>query len=400
MTDAALDTALPVRSRGAVALVLIALAMGGFAIGVTEFAAMSILPDFAAGLGVDAPTAGHVISAYAAGVVVGAPILAVLGARLPRWHLLIGFMALFAVGNVLSALAPTYHWMLVFRFLSGLPHGAYFGVAALVAASIVPLHFRTRAVSTILMGLTVGTVLGVPVVNIISHAYGWRWTFAIVGVLAVITMALVALFAPRDPAHPDASPWRELGALKRGQVWLTLGVGAIGFGGMFAVYAYLASTLQAVTGVGAEVLPWVFAVFGVGMFLGNILGAWAADHVGFKAAGGLLLWSAAALALYPMAASNLWAVMGVVFLIGGGGGLGSVLQTRLMDVAGDAQTLAAALNHSAFNTANAIGPLLGGMAIAAGYGWTSTAWVGVGLSLGGFAIFLIAWLTGRSRVTA
>ncbi|WP_295206901.1 MFS transporter [uncultured Brevundimonas sp.] len=400
MTDAALDTSLPVRSRGAVALVLIALAMGGFAIGVTEFAAMSILPDFAAELGVDAPTAGHVISAYAAGVVVGAPILAVLGARYPRWLLLIAFMALFAIGNVASALAPTYHWMLVFRFLSGLPHGAYFGVAALVAASIVPLHFRTRAVSTILMGLTVGTVLGVPVVNIISQAHGWRWTFAIVGVLAVLTMALVALFAPRDPAHPDASPWRELGALKRSQVWLTLGVGAIGFGGMFAVYAYLASTLEAVTGASAAVLPWVFAVFGVGMFLGNILGAWAADHLGFKAAGGLLLWSAAALALYPLAAPHLWAVMVVVFLIGGGGGLGSILQTRLMDVAGDAQTLAAALNHSAFNTANAIGPLLGGMAIAAGYGWASTGWVGMGLSLGGFVIFLIAWLTGRARTTA
>lgn len=400
MTDAALDTLLPVRSRGAVALVLIALAMGGFAIGVTEFAAMSILPDFAAGLGVDAPTAGHVISAYAAGVVVGAPILAVLGARYPRWLLLIAFMALFAIGNVASALAPTYHWMLVFRFLSGLPHGAYFGVAALVAASIVPLHFRTRAVSTILMGLTVGTVLGVPVVNIISQAHGWRWTFAIVGVLAVITMALVALFAPRDPAHPDASPWRELGALKRSQVWLTLGVGAIGFGGMFAVYAYLASTLEAVTGASPAVLPWVFAVFGIGMFLGNILGAWAADHLGFKAAGGLLLWSAAALALYPLAAPHLWAVMVVVFLIGGGGGLGSILQTRLMDVAGDAQTLAAALNHSAFNMANAIGPLLGGMAIAAGYGWASTGWVGMGLSLGGFVIFLIAWLTGRARATA
>ena len=399
MTDAALDTAAPsTLSKGGVALVLLALAMGGFAIGVTEFAAMSILPDFAAGLGVDAPTAGHVISAYAAGVVVGAPILAVLGARLPRWTLLIGFMALFAIGNVASALAPTYGWMLVFRFLSGLPHGAYFGVAALVAASVVPLHFRTRAVSTILMGLTVGTVLGVPVVNLISHAYGWRWTFAIVGILAVVTMALVALFAPRDPAHSDASPLRELNALKRGQVWLTLGVGAVGFGGMFAVYAYLASTLQAVTGAGAEVMPWVFAVFGVGMFLGNLLGAWAADHIGFKAAGGLLLWSAAALALYPMAAPNLWSVMIVVFLIGGGGGLGSILQTRLMDVAGEAQTLAAALNHSAFNTANAIGPLLGGMAIAAGYGWTSTAWVGVGLSLGGFAIFVVAWLTGRKRV--
>ncbi|MBN9466233.1 MFS transporter [Brevundimonas sp.] len=392
------DSLHPPLTAGKVALVLIALAMGGFAIGVTEFAAMSILPDFAAGLGVDAPTAGHVISAYAAGVVVGAPILAVLGARLPRWLLLIGFMALFAVGNILSALAPSYPWMLVFRFLSGLPHGAYFGVAALVAASTVPLEYRTRAVSTILMGLTVATIIGVPFANVVSHAYGWRWTFAIVGVLAVATMALVAQFAPRDPAHADASPWRELGALKRGQVWLTLGVGAIGFGGMFAVYAYLASTLQAVTGVGPEVLPWVFAVFGVGMFLGNILGAWAADRIGFPAAGGVLLWSAAALSLYPFAASNVWALMVVVFLIGGGGGLGAILQTRLMDVAGDAQTLAAALNHSAFNTANAIGPLLGGMAIAAGLGWTSTAWVGVGLSLGGFAIFVVAWLTGRRRV--
>ncbi|MDO9609451.1 MAG: MFS transporter [Brevundimonas sp.] len=400
MTDAAISLAPPARSRAAVALVLIALAMGGFAIGVTEFAAMSILPDFAAGLGVDAPTAGHVISAYAAGVVVGAPILAVLGARLPRWLLLIGFMGLFAVGNGLSAIAPNYEWMLVFRFLSGVPHGAYFGVAALVAASVVPLHLRTRAVSTVLMGLTVATVIGVPFANMVSHAFGWRWTFAIVSILAVVTMVLVALFAPRDPAQPDASPMRELSALKRGQVWLTLGVGAVGFGGMFAVYAYLASTLAAVTGVGPEILPWVFAVFGVGMFLGNILGAWAADRVGFPAAGGLLLWSAAALALYPFAAGNLWAMMVVVFLIGGGGGLGSILQTRLMDVAGDAQTLAAALNHSAFNTANAIGPLLGGMAIAAGYGWTSTGWVGVGLSLGGFAIFVVAWLVGRKRAAS
>lgn len=383
---------------GKVALVLLALAMGGFAIGVTEFAAMSVLPDFAAGLGVDEPTAGHVISAYAAGVVVGAPILAVMGARAPRWLLLIGFMALFAVGNALSAIAPTYEWMLAFRFLSGIPHGAYFGVAALVAASLVPLRLRTRAVSTILLGLTVATVVGVPVATAVSHSFGWRWTFAIVSVLAIVTMALVALFAPRDPAHADASPMRELGALKRGHVWLTLGVGAVGFGGMFAVYAYLASTLIAVTGVGPEVLPWVFAVFGLGMLTGNLLGAWAADRYGMKAAGGLLLWSAAALALYPFAAPHLWAMLIVVFLIGGGGGLGSVLQTRLMDVAGDAQTLAAALNHSAFNTANAIGPLLGGMAVAAGWGWTSTGWVGVGLSLGGFAVWVVAWVTGRKTV--
>ena len=385
-------------TTGRIALVLLALATGGFAIGVTEFAAMSVLPDFAKGLGVDEPTAGHVISAYAAGVVVGAPILAVLGARLPRWLLLIGFMAMFAVGNALSALAPTYHWMLAFRFLSGIPHGAYFGVAALVAADLVSLEFRTRAVSTILLGLTVATVLGVPVANTISHMFGWRWTFAIVSVLAVLTMALVALFAPRDKGNPDAVPMRELGALKNHHVWLTLGVGAIGFGGMFAVYAYLASTLQSVTGVGAEVLPWVFAVFGLGMLAGNLIGAWAADKFGMKAAGALLLWSAVALSLYALAAPQLWSMMAVTFLIGGGGGLGSILQTRLMDVAGDAQTLAAALNHSAFNLANALGPLLGGMAIAAGWGWTSTGYVGMGLALGGFAIWIVAWLAGRTKL--
>jgi DHA1 family inner membrane transport protein len=378
------------RTKGEIALVLAALAMGGFAIGIAEFATMSILPDFAAGLGVDEPTAGHAISAYAAGVVVGAPVLAAFGARLPRWILLIGLMAMFAVGNGLSALSPNFEAMLVFRFLSGLPHGAYFGVAALVAASIVPLKFRTRAISTILLGLTVATVLGVPVVNMVSQAYGWRWCFAIVAVLAVTTMSLVALFAPRDPVHPDASPLRELAALKNRQVWLTLGVSAIGFGGLFAVYAFVASTLREVTGVGPEVLPIVFAVFGIGMVIGNIGCAWAGDRFGFKAAAGVLIWTAIALAFYPLASQQLWSMLIVVVFIGVGGGLGSILQTRLMDVAGEAQTMAAALNHSAFNTANALGPLLAGSAVAAGLGWASTAWVGVGLTLGGLMIWVWA----------
>lgn len=389
--DATAD-ALEPHTKAYIALVLIALAMGGFAIGIAEFAAMSILPDFAAGLGVDEPTASHAISAYAAGVVVGAPLLAAFGARMPRWLLLIALMAMFAVGNILSALSPNFEAMLAFRFLSGLPHGAYFGVAALVAASIVPLKFRTRAISTILLGLTLATVLGVPVVNLVSQAYGWRWTFVIVAVLAVTTMSLVALFAPRDPAHPDASPLRELAALKNRQVWLTLGVSAIGFGGLFAVYAFLASTLREVTGVGPEVLPIVFAVFGVGMVIGNIGCAWAGDRFGFPAAAGVLVWSAIALAFYPLASQHLWSMLVVVLFIGVGGGLGSILQTRLMDVAGDAQTLAAALNHSAFNTANALGPLLAGSAVAAGFGWASTAWVGVGLTLGGLAIWVWAAL--------
>ncbi|WP_122464836.1 MFS transporter [Brevundimonas lutea] len=389
--------AVPARSPAQIALVLIALGMGGFAIGMAEFAAMSILPQFQAGLGLNAAQAGHVISAYAAGVVVGAPILAVMGARAPRWLLLIGFMALFAVGNVLSALAPTYEWMLAFRFLSGVPHGAYFGVAALVIAAIVPLAWRTRAVSTTLLGLTIATVIGVPIASAASQAFGWRWTFAGVAVVAILTMALVFLFAPRDGGNRAATPMRELTALKRGQVWLTLGVGAIGFGGLFAVYAYLASTLEAVTQVGPGVLPWVFAVFGLGMVVGNLVAGWATDRFGMAAAGGLLLWSAVSLSLYPAASQNLWSILIVVFMIGGGGGLGSVLQTRLMDVAGEAQTLAAALNHSAFNAANALGPFLAGLALTAGWGLAATGWVGVALSVGGLVIWAVAVLDARRR---
>ncbi|MCY1031379.1 MFS transporter [Corallococcus sp. BB11-1] len=385
------DAAPPVTTRTPHAgLTLFALAMGGFAIGTTEFASMGILPAFAAGLHIDEPTAGHVISAYALGVVIGAPVLAVLGARMSRRILLIALMAMFAIANGLSALAPTYGWMLAFRFLSGVPHGAYFGVAALVAASVVPRARRSQAVSRVLLGLTIATVMGVPFANTLSLLLGWRWTFATVAVLAVLTMVLVFALAPRDPPHPEASPLRELGALKRRQVWLTLGIGAVGFGGMFAVYAYLASTLLAVTGVSAEVIPAVLGVFGVGLTVGNLFGGWAADRFQMRAAGGLLLWSAASLALYPMATSHPWSITLVVFLVGCGGGLSSVLQTRLMDVAGEAQTLAAALNHSAFNVANAVGPWLGGMAVAAGLGWPSTGWVGCALALGGFVIWLMA----------
>ena len=374
---------------------VLALGVGGFSIGTGEFVIMGLLPEVARDIGVSIPQAGHVISAYALGVVVGAPVLAVLCAHWGRRALLMALMAVYALGNFASALAPGYASLSAMRLFTGLPHGTYFGVAALVAAALAPPGRRARAVGWVMLGLTTATLVGVPIAAALGEVFGWRAAFVFVGLIAVAAVAMVRLWVPAMPASHGASPLRELGALARKQVWFTLGIGAIGFGGMFAVYAYLASTLEAVTGASPGVLPWVFAVFGVCMFLGNILGAWAADHLGFKAAGGLLLWSAAALALYPLAAPHLWAVMVVVFLIGGGGGLGSILQTRLMDVAGDAQTLAAALNHSAFNTANAIGPLLAGMAVAAGWGWTSTGWVGVALSLGGFAVWVVAWATGR-----
>jgi DHA1 family inner membrane transport protein len=382
----------PDRSTAAprIGLVLFALAMGGFAIGTAEFAVMSLLPYFSAGLGIDEPAAGHVISAYALGVVVGAPVIAVLAARLSRRTLLIGLMTVFAIANGLSALAPSYGWMMTFRFLSGLPHGAYFGVAALVAASLVPANRRAQAIARVMLGLTIATILGVPFANWMGQALGWRWGFGVVAALALLTVALVSAFAPKDRPHPGASPLRELGALKRRQVWLTLAIGAIGFGGLFAVYTYLASTLLEVTRVAPGMVPVVLAIFGAGMTVGTLAAAWAADRALMPSIAGILLWSAASLALFPLAAGNIWAISLVVFMIGCGGGLGTPLQTRLMDVAEDAQTLAAALNHSAFNTANALGPLLGGMAIAAGHGWTSTGWVGCALALGGLAIWLVA----------
>ena len=187
-------------------LVIFALAMGGFAIGVTEFATMSLLPYFAKDLHVDAPTAGHAISAYALGVVVGAPIIAVLAARMSRRTLLIILMGLFALGNSLAALSPTYHWLLIFRFLSGLPHGAYFGIAAMVASSLVPANKRTQAIGQIFLGLTGATVIGVPAANWLGQQVGWRWSFGVVALLGLTALAFIALLTPRDNPDKEASP--------------------------------------------------------------------------------------------------------------------------------------------------------------------------------------------------
>ena len=377
-------------------IVHLVLALGGFAIGTTEFAAMSLLPYLAHDLQISVPVAGHVISAYALGVVVGAPLIAVLAARFPRRTLLIALMGLYALANGLSALAPNYRWMLGLRFLSGLPHGAYFGIAMLVAASVVPSNQRAQAVGHVLLGLTVATIVGVPLANWLGQVAGWRWCFGIVAALALTTSVLVAMFCPEARQDKGASPSRELGALKRGQVWLTLAIGAIGFGGVFSVYAYLTSTLMAVTAVSARIVPMVLAAFGIGMTAGNVIVPYFADRAVMRTAGLLLLGSAVTLALYPLAAPRLDTVTLDVMAIGFCGALATVLQTRLMDVAGDAQSLAAALNHSAFNIANALGPWLGGLAIAAGFGWTSTGWVGCGLALGGFAAWVVASIADRS----
>jgi DHA1 family inner membrane transport protein len=299
-------------------------------------------------------------------------------------------MLVFALANGLTGLVPSYRAMLVLRFISGLPHGAYFGVAMLVAASLVPAEKRAQAAARVLMGLTVATIIGVPGANWLGQAIGWRWAFGIVAVLSLLTATLVALFAPHQPPEEGASPLTELGALKNRDVLLTLGVGAVGFGGLFAVYTYLANTLLAVTHVGEGFVPLVFAVFGAGMMSGLVIvPRFAHGHL-MRTAGWLLLWFAVTLALYSLAVGQLWTITLAVFAIGLGGALGPILQTRLMDVAGKAQTLAAALNHSAFNAANALGPFLGGIAIAHGFGLASTGVVGSGLALAGLAIWAVA----------
>ncbi len=394
---AEVECSAPSSPRPAAGRALLALAAGGFAIGTTEFASMSLLPQISQGFGISEPTAGYMISAYAIGVVIGAPTIAVLAARLPKRTLLIGLMAFFALANLASALAPGLRWMLAFRVLSGLPHGAFFGVGALVAASLVPRERRTQAVGRMMLGLTAATIAGVPLANILGQWAGWRWGFVIVAALAILTAAMVRLFVPHVAIEDGVSPLRELHALKRIQVWLTLGIGAIGFGGIFAVYTYLASTLTQVTGASSAVVPVALAVFGLGMTLGTIVCAWGADRALMPTVGLTLLFTTITLVFYASAAAHLWSMLLISLLIGGGVGLGSVLQARLMDVAGEGQTLAAALNHSAFNTANAIGPMLGGLAIEAGYGWTSTGYVGAVLAIGGIAVWAISYILQSRR---
>jgi DHA1 family inner membrane transport protein len=378
-------------SPGAILLIQLALALGGFAIGTGEFAIMGLMPNVAADLGVSEPQVGHVISAYALGVVVGAPLLALLGARLPRRILLLLLMGCFALGNFASALAPSYEPLLIFRFIAGLPHGAYFGIAMLVAASMAPPHKRAKAVSRVLAGLTVAILIGNPLATWLGQFMSWRYAFALVGIIAITTIAMVAIFLPADPNEERSSPMGELRAFNRAPIWLALGIGAIGFAGMFCVFSYMAPTLLHVTQVGPGWIPLAMGVFGAGCIVGNSAGGWLFDRLRLRAVAWILAWSTLVLLVFPFAAHSLWTTLPAIFALGTMIALGPALQTHLMDVASGAQTLAAASNHAAFNIANALGPWLGGLAISAGMGWTITGYIGAATAIGGLLLFVWAW---------
>jgi DHA1 family inner membrane transport protein len=378
-------------------LAVFALALGGFGIGTTEFVAMGLLPDIAAGFGITEPTAGHVISAYALGVVIGAPTIAALTARVPRRALLLGLMVVFTLGNLASMLAPTYPTLVIARFVAGLPHGAFFGIAALAAAHLMGPQNRAKAVAHVLSGLTIATVLGVPIASWLGQALGWRSAFGLVVFIGVLTVIALWFWLPDQLRTMHiTSPLTELGALRRPQVLLAVLVGMVGFGGMFAVYTYISTTMTDVAGLSRTLVPVALMVFGLGMVVGNLVGGRLADisvvrslYISLGALGLLL-------AVFVAAAHNPWSALLVLFGIGlAGSAVGPALQTRLMDVAADAQTLAAALNHSALNIGNATGAWVGGLVIAAGYGYTAPAAAGAVLAVGGLAVLTVSVLLGR-----
>jgi len=371
-------------------LAVAALAMGGFAIGTTEFVSMGLLPQIAQGVHESNPTTGHAISAYALGVVVGAPVLAYYGARFPRRALLIALMSAFVIGNLASALASSYHVLLVARFAAGLPHGAYFGVASLVAASLAEPERRGRAVALVMLGLSFANVIGVPVATWMGQGLGWRSAYVLVGVLGLATVALVRRYIPPIPADPHATGRRELSLFAIPQVWLTLLVGAIGFGGMFAVYTYITPTTVHIGHLSKTMVPIFLFAFGLGMVFGTWLAGELADWSIMRSLFIGSLGMGAVLALYWVAAPHGWWALPVVFLITT---LGSVLvvnlQLRLMNVAGQAQTLGAAMNHASLNVGNAVGAWLGGIAVENG-GYRDPALVGVALSLAGAVVLTIS----------
>jgi DHA1 family inner membrane transport protein len=374
-------------------LALLALALGGFAIGTTEFVAMGLLPEVAHGVDVSLPTAGHVISAYALGVVIGAPVLAGLGAKLPRRRLLAGLMVAYAAGNVLSAMATNYPTLMAARFLTGLPHGAYFGVASLVAADLAPAGMKARAVSRVLLGLSVANVVGVPFATWLGQAFGWRVAFAAAATLAALTAASVLKVVPSTPADRAATMRRELTALRRPQVLLAVATGAIGGGGMFAVYSYISPILTDRAGMSLGFVPLVLAVWGCGMVAGNLAAGRVMDRTPKKAMVFACLAMATIFGTFAFTSASPVLAPVTVFFLGMSLMLPTGLQMRLMNVAGDAQTLGAALNHSSFNIANALGAWLGGIVLAAGLGLTAPMLVAVGLSLGGLGILLSSfWL--------
>lgn len=384
---------------------LLALAVSAFGIGTTEFVMMGLLPNVAADLGTSVPTAGYLVSAYAIGVVVGAPLLTALGSRIPRKKMLVLLMALFTVGNLASALAPNFELLTAGRVLAGLPHGAFFGVGAVVASRLVRAGRQARAVATMFLGLTVANIVGVPAATLLGQHLGWRATFLVVTAIGLVAMAALAKLVPYVPLEAGGHVRRELRALGDRQVLLALLTAVFGFAGVFAVYSYLASMTTQVMGLSESSVTLVLALFGIGMTLGALVAGPLTDRALRPTLYGSLTALAVVLLAFDYTVQVRWAALATVVVLGAVGFMTTTpLQMLVMRKAAHAPTLASASNHSAFNLANAGGAWAGGAAIAAGWGWMSPTLVGAGLAVVGLLIAVVAGLldrgSGTSRVVA
>lgn len=380
-----------------VALAQIVLGLGGLFIGTGEFAAMGLLPDFARSVDVTIPEAGHLISAYALGVVVGSPLVAVVTAQMERRRLLVILALIVLAGNIATALAPSFGSLALARFFAGLPHGAYYGTASIVAASMVPHDRRATAIGRVMLGLAIANVVGVPVTTFLGQTFGWHSAFAAIGLGGAVLAVLLPLTVPIVPAEANASPLRELSAFRSIAVWMTLATAAIGFAGMFAIYSYITPTLTQVTGEAAARVPLFLGLLGLGMVVGNIMGGYLTDRAQTATILGVQAWNAAFFLLFAAVADSAIGTAIVLFLIGMGFAAVPALQARLMDVSPGAQSLAAAMNHSAFNLSNAIGAWAGGLGIAAGWGLASTGYVAACFAALGLLVFSLTIILDRRR---
>ena len=380
-------------------LALLALAVGGFGIGLTEFVIAGLLPQVAESFGVDEAAAGWLISGYALAVAVGAVALTAAVIRLPRKQVLLGLMVLFIAGNLLSALAPTYEVMLGGRILAALDHGAFFGIGSVVAASLVEPAKKAGAVAMMFGGLTIANVLGVPFGTFIGQQFGWRATFWVITAIGIVAMIAIAVLVPGATStdEDDATDLRrEIGAFRSGQVWASLAMTVLGFGGMFGAFTYIAYTLTQVSGFSAGAVPWLLVLFGAGLFAGNLLGGRAADRsIGRTLAVVFAALTVVMIAFALVAGSKPATIVALVAM--GGFGFATVpgLQLRIRQYAGDAPTLASGANIAAFNVGNALGAWLGGLTITAGLGYTSPLWIGAAMTLGALVVLLVADAVAR-----
>ncbi|WP_433209266.1 MFS transporter [Nocardia sp. CA-107356] len=381
-------------------LALLALTLGAFGIGTTEFVVVGLLPDIADTYTVSIPTAGLLVTGYALGVLVGAPIMTGLGTRVSRKRMLLVSLLLLIAGNVLSALAPTFGLMLTGRIVASLAHGAFFGIGSVVAGNLVRPDRKAGAIAMMFTGLTVATIVGVPLGTLLGQQFGWRLTFLLVALVGSAGLLGVAALVPEQPAPHNARLRHELAVLANPQVLLAMAMTVLGFGGVFAAITYLAPMMTEVTGYAESSVTWLLVLFGIGFFLGNLIGGKFADRhlmpMLYTSLGGL----AVVLALFTVTAHNKFAAAITVVLIGAlGFATVPPLQKRVLDQAGSAPTLASALNIGAFNLGNAVSAWLGGVVIAAGYGYTAPNWIGGGLVVTALGLAILSGSLER-RTTA